>query len=831
MLAAALLSLLAAAPEAEAPPRVYAGVYLHDVTKFDQKDGTFDVDVEMWAKWRGQLDPEALVIANAAEVQKDKLGEESDGDWHSTRWRVRGTLRGEFPLQSFPFDEQTLGVVLALDRHAGELTPDLASSGMSERFSITDWLYEPVFHPKVKQVTYRSDLGALFREGEPTQVNQVAFELYVHRPPLTIALKLFLPLLIVLLVALIAQLIPADVIEARSAVGVTALLSCFAFQYTLSDAIPSVSYLIFADRLFMVAYAVSGLTLLETVLVYRFDRAEKKRAAVWSDRLTLTLVPLGAAVVVLVFWPRAVVRPPLPAEPLVETPRFASTKKVVRIGTNILPSLLGAPGNQGVFWGTVHEEPDGRRWPFAVSSVPSIAGDGLRFAAGGDLEVRWQVRPDLKWSDGTPVTAEDLALAVKVSPNPHLREVLTEGKRTVMLRYDDRLAEAMEGFTPIPSAALSAATDGGYEAVRDYRRVTPLPGLGPFKVTSFTKEKAMVLERNPFFPGAAPSLERIEVQKFADVDAMIAAFEKGELDALVPNSISPEQASALKARRPDAVHIRPSSVQLALQPDLTEPRLGRREVRRAILEAIDREAVAREAYGESGRVSHVPVAGALPPGTTVVPYAPAHARETLKRLGLAGTTLPIFHEKKAVDQIIGARLVRDLGAAGLTVELHEVDKALDVAKKGKHGGLVLLVAIGERDAPPSRYWNLPLVDGRYDVSKRHDAFDDRVAALVEKEKRALYPERREQLRDQLFAAYAEALPNLPLVFAAERIVAVPSLQGWAHEDPTVRFGAGLEQWHFDDAVAAKVVEPVPTPAPPPEPTAPAGKKKPKKKKP
>ena len=33
-------------------PRVYVGVYLHDVSSFDQPNGVFDVDVELWAKWR-----------------------------------------------------------------------------------------------------------------------------------------------------------------------------------------------------------------------------------------------------------------------------------------------------------------------------------------------------------------------------------------------------------------------------------------------------------------------------------------------------------------------------------------------------------------------------------------------------------------------------------------------------------------------------------------------------------------------------------------------------------------------------------------------------------
>ena len=65
-----------------------------------------------------------------------------------------------------------------------------------------------------------------------------------------------------------------------------------------------------------------------------------------------------------------------------------------------------------------------------------------------------------------------------------------------------------------------------------------------------------------------------------------------------------------------------------------------------------------------------------------------------------------------------------LEAAGVQVELRGVDKIGPLLKAGKWGGLVLNASFGERDAPPGRYWNLPLVAGRYDQTARTDAFDD-----------------------------------------------------------------------------------------------------------
>jgi hypothetical protein len=50
-----MAALLLSSPADAAPARrIYAGVYLHDVAKFDQKDGVFDADFELWAKWLGE---------------------------------------------------------------------------------------------------------------------------------------------------------------------------------------------------------------------------------------------------------------------------------------------------------------------------------------------------------------------------------------------------------------------------------------------------------------------------------------------------------------------------------------------------------------------------------------------------------------------------------------------------------------------------------------------------------------------------------------------------------------------------------------------------------
>jgi ABC-type transport system substrate-binding protein len=789
--------MLLLAPLAQAAPaqRVYAGVYLHDVTKLDQRDGVFDVDLELWAKWLGDFNPELLGLANASgDLHRDVIGQESDGEWHSARWRVRGTLRGEFPLQRFPFDSQTLSVGLELPVTVAELTPDLAASGIRDHFSITGWIYQPEFRPRVSREVYRSDLGSLANEGRPTMVNRVSFEVALHRPLLMVALKLFLPLLIILMVAMLGLFLHPELVEARASIGVTALLSCFAFQFTIAGTLPDVAYLTVADGLFLVAYIMTLAALVASIAAYFLHRSGREKASLKLDRASRVFFPLLALAPALLFIraPAEAALPPL-REPLPKMERPASVRDRVRVGTLSLPSLLSSPVSPGVFWDVVHKEPDGKKNAIYADATASVASDTLRFLATGELEVTWRLRPEAKWSDGTPLSARDLQFATEVSKDPELLEARVISPHQLVMHYSDRVADAMEGPTPYPTHALEEAfKKGGYVAVREARQKQALPSLGPYRVVSFVPEEKLVLAANQRFIGPPPSIPNVEVLRYPDSAAAVAAFEKGEVDVLAPNTSTPEDTRALKLRRADAVLIRPSNAFIFLAPDLKNPLLQKRGVRRALLLAIDRERLRREIYGEEGRVADSPVPGVKTPSA---PFDPAQAKLLLEQAGALGMELPIFHGPSAVDKRIAEHVAADLAAVGLKTSLQKVARISDTYRDHAWTGLIEHSLRGSRDLGVRAFWNLPQKDGRYVPTARHDAFDDTMAALVDRERRALYQERREQLRDLLYAAYAERLPTLPLLFAAERMVVDPTLQGWDN-GPQARFGEAVERWRF-----------------------------------
>ncbi len=790
------------------PPRVYVGVYLHDISQFDQKDGVFDVDLDLWAKWQGDLDYELVHLANAASVEQTFLGLDEDHGWHSARWRVRGTLRGEFPLHQFPFDEQTIAVVLELPEEAGLLVPDLASSGMAERFSLTDWHYTPEFDPEVSVQVFASDLGDLSREGRPTTVHRVAYQVRLTRPIVPVILKLFLPLGIIMLVALASLFVAPDQIEARSAMGVTALLSCFAFQFTVADSLPAVAYLTLADTLFILAYIVSTVVVSTTIASYSAAHRSKHRAAIWIDRVARVVVPLFAAITVWQAIPEAEPRPPTPPDPPPQLPRHVSARDLVRIGTNMLPSATNAPVSN---WGLIHEDPELGRQVFLVERAPGIDNDAIHFLAGGEIEVTWRLREGVTWSDGTPLTAGDMLFALELTPEEHIVEASSPDARTIVLRWDDRLADALEAPRALPRHALAEVAaapnedgePGGYDAVRDYRRHNPTPTLGPYRVVTFEKDVRLTAEANPHFAGPPPNIERYEVICYEDRAAVRRAFEAGEVDFTYPNALTVDDAVAMQESRPDAISIEPSTLLVILQPDLSHPLLSQLEVRRALLMALDRERFARISYpGDTGRLAHTAVPGALPDGTVVTPYDPDTARARLEALGAAGMTLSLKYLESTGTDLFVATITENLAAVGVELELESVPATARLWRAADHGGLLLHTLRSRRDSSPRRYWNVPWVEGNYDPDHRSNAYTDEIHALVERERRALYPERRTQLRETLFADISERLPMLPIMFAPARVAHDPELEGW-QTGPEVRFGATLEQWWFaEDPTAA-----------------------------
>ena len=351
--------------------------------------------------------------------------------------------------------------------------------------------------------------------------------------------------------------------------------------------------------------------------------------------LSLVLVVLTGAVVAPSFEPSRPVSTPTPSFP----PARPYVEGVLGSATSVSPFSARTSAERAmvalVFRGLVRLGPDD----------PIV----------GDLAERWEVDPTgttwtfhlrtgLVWQDGQPITADDVLFTIEALTAPAYTGPGAASWREVTAAAPDASTVVLTLATPL-GGFLEAATQpiaprhllGGVAPVDlpdDPFGRHPV-GSGSFRVTVLDAGHAVlapavpdVVEPDvgvpdagtpvptdslgtpaPSVPGGAPMpyLDGIEFRFFDAADALVAAFDAGELDGA--SGLAPADAAAL-ADGPGARLLGyPSttllSVTLNLRP--SHPEFRDVAVRRALLAAIDRDAIVRTVLARSATRADSPI--------------------------------------------------------------------------------------------------------------------------------------------------------------------------------------------------------------------------------
>ncbi len=239
-----------------------------------------------------------------------------------------------------------------------------------------------------------------------------------------------------------------------------------------------------------------------------------------------------------------------------------------------------------------------------LSIVPSLATDYSLSDNG--LEWNITIRQDAVFSDGTPLTAEDVVFTFtqakqgggKVDLN-HLANATVTGK------YDLTLSLSQRDTTFINRLiTLGIVPKHAYN--KDYGR-NPI-GSGPYKLTEWTEGQQMVAEINPHYYGKKPFFKKITFL-FTDEDTSFAAARAGKVHmVVVPQSLAHQKVNNMSLHTVKSVDNR--GLLLPTIPDTGETTddglpIGNSvtadpAIRKAINLAIDRQALVDgvlEGYG------------------------------------------------------------------------------------------------------------------------------------------------------------------------------------------------------------------------------------------
>lgn len=233
----------------------------------------------------------------------------------------------------------------------------------------------------------------------------------------------------------------------------------------------------------------------------------------------------------------------------------------------------------------------------------------------GDLAEKWEIsadgktydfrlRPDLKWHDGEPLKASDVAFTFAAAKNPAWRSPYQPRFRNVQVETPDDQSirfVLQEPFAPF----LSYLTLGimpehlwgdikPENAVQAELNIKPV-GAGPFMFKSLTKDKrgairSYTLARNPDYCGGAAHLETVTMKFYPDFASAADALLGRRVDGI--SYLPDEYLEDVLRLRTVAVHrLRAPQYTAVFLNANRNPLLKDKTVRQALAYAVDREKI------------------------------------------------------------------------------------------------------------------------------------------------------------------------------------------------------------------------------------------------
>lgn len=277
--------------------------------------------------------------------------------------------------------------------------------------------------------------------------------------------------------------------------------------------------------------------------------------------------------------------------------------------------------------------------PEDLSLQPSLATEWESSDDG--LEWRFTIRDDVTWSDGEPLTADDLAFTYSrvlgKGPESATWKSWLAGVTEVEAPDDTTLVMTLSRpnsvlpMVPIPIVPQHVWSGVTGEQMKSFAAEPtdgePVVGSGPFRLVEGTAGGSTYrFEANPDYWNGAPHVDEVVFRVFKSEDPAVQALVKGEVDFV--EGISALQVDSLEGRDGvlaqnadtpgfDEISFNAGSVDLETGEPIGDPNPAvlDRDFRFAVGRALDRQQLVDTVYQGAGR-----------PGSTIVPpgYATFH---------------------------------------------------------------------------------------------------------------------------------------------------------------------------------------------------------------
>lgn len=292
-----------------------------------------------------------------------------------------------------------------------------------------------------------------------------------------------------------------------------------------------------------------------------------------------------------------------------------------------------------VYSGLMKASPEGGLIPDLAESY-SISDDGLTYG--------FILKEKAEFHDGSPVTADDVVFTIEKAQDPNLKsprrpnwegvKVKKISEREISLQLKQPYAPLLENATLgiLPKHIWSGVDDEEFQ----FSGFNVIPvGSGPYKIKS--------MERNPSgiptlyrlaafdrYPLRRPFIKNLVMRFFSNVTALREAYKNGSVESL--SSISPAEAESIASAGGRIEQTSLPRVFAVFFNQNQAPLFANREVRLALTEATDKEAIVQSVLGGYGAALEGPIPkGLVPEEATAAPESAGKPEGESERIAAA----------------------------------------------------------------------------------------------------------------------------------------------------------------------------------------------------
>ena len=397
---------------------------------------------------------------------------------------------------------------------------------------------------------------------------------------------------------------------------------------------------------------------------------------------------------------------------------------------------------------------------------------------------------DAKFSNGEPVTADDVVFSLQTTAGP-----------TAAFSFGFEPVQSFEAvdaqhvkivlkrpFTPLLSMlslfAAAIVDKESFEADTDGFGQKPVCA-GPFQVEEYERGTRVVLTRNPHYYGQGkdgqplPYLDRVEMLYVPESNARVLGLQNGDYDVI--STVPFNQAKQMEGGADLVLEAQPIFRLDYVYLNHSKPPLDKEEIRLALNHAADREAILKAVYFGYGEVpnSYMPKVNFHSDTVEKIPYDLEKAKALVQQAGYDGTPIELMVDTgNAPFRQIATILQQGWQAAGLTVNIVEYDvgTAFGMTQKGEYQAYVSYITSDINDTD-----ELAVIQA--DFNSGTNAFfswynNPEVGTLLAQAREAADPAKRAELYAQVQDIVYHDGYSVPLNFVPAVNAYQPHVKGW-----------------------------------------------------